>query len=125
MSDYEMHKGSLRPTDLVKDEMVYEYLRNYNGNNKWILNDKKRVLDNKSLDEGAINEYFYDIEEYTEINGKIYKIDENYCDDPDPDIFQMSENPDGSLDYLVRFYNGGCSFGEALDIAYKKIKNRD
>ena len=120
MSNYETHKGILRPTELVKEDLVKEYLKDYSGTSKWILNDKKRVQDNKPLQEGTINEYFYDyIDDYTEINGKIYKI-EDICFGDNNDLFEMKENPDGSLEYLVRFYNGGCGFREALGYASKK-----
>jgi len=124
MSNYETHKGILRPTELVKEDLVKEYLKDYSGTFKWILNDKKRVQDGKPLQEGTINEYFYDdIDDYTEINGKIYKIEDIRFDDDD--LFEIKENPDGSLEYLVRFYNGGCGFEEALDYASKKIKEKE
>ena len=122
MSDYETHKGILRPTDLTKEDVVREYLTNYSGDNKWILNDKKRILDNKPLSEGFINEHFNDIDDYFGINGKVYRIEDTRFDEED-DLLVMGENPDGSLEYLVRFYNGGCGFGEALEDSYNKLKN--
>jgi hypothetical protein len=120
MSDYEAHKGKLKPTELTKEDLVKEYLLSYSGTYKWVLNDKKRVQDNKPLPNSTIDEYFYEIEDYAEINGKIYKIQDKIFDDSD-DIFEMQENPDGTLEYMVKFYNGGCGFEEALKIASKKL----
>lgn len=34
----------------------------------------------------------------------------------------MDKNPDGTLSYIVKFYNGGCGFNEALEAAYERIK---
>ena len=123
MSDYELHKGILRPTELTTEDVVKEYLLNYDGSNKWILNDRKRVLEGKTLDEYSLDEYLYNIEGYVNVNNKIYKIEDKSFED-DTDIFQMLENPDGSLEYLVQFYNGGCGFFKALDIAFAKNINK-
>lgn len=38
------------------------------------------------------------------------------------DIFQGYENGDGSVDFVVSFYNGGCSLPEAIKEAYKNRK---
>jgi hypothetical protein len=117
MSDYETHKGILRPTDLTKEDVVKEYLLNYNGTNKWILNDKNRVLQNKQLQNGTINEHFNDLDDqYAYIKNKVYTIHNNSFDG-DIDLYIMEEKPNGELEYLVRFYNGGLGFGEALEEA--------
>ena len=34
-------------------------------------------------------------------------------------IFQATKNEDGSYDFLLQYYDGGCSFGEALEEAVK------
>lgn len=39
--------------------------------------------------------------------------------DPDDDIFRATKNEDGSIDFEVKYYNGGCSFNEALDEAIR------
>jgi len=35
----------------------------------------------------------------------------------------MKQNSDGTLEYLVRYYNGGCGFEKALEYAEEKMKN--
>ena len=115
MSDYESHKGTLYPTEHTKEELVYKYVET-SPDSSWEARYK-----NQDLDENIINEIFWDIEEYTEINGKIYKIQDKEFD-PDSDIFEMEKNEDGTLDYHVRFYNGGCGFEEALSTAAMDLK---
>jgi hypothetical protein len=122
MSDYETHKGKLKPTELTKEEVVKEYLMNYDSTNSYTLNNKKELEKTGSLDLDKITEIFPDIEEYAEINGKIYEIQDELFDDSN-DIFEMQENPDGTLKYMVKFYNGGCGFEEALGIASNKMNN--
>lgn len=41
----------------------------------------------------------------------------------DDDLCFAKQNPDGTLDYFLQYYNGGCSFGEALESALKKMKS--
>jgi len=37
--------------------------------------------------------------------------------DTDEDIFNSSENKDGTINFEVKYYNGGCGFNEALEYA--------
>jgi hypothetical protein len=53
-------------------------------------------------------------------DGKIYKV--SYKDiGESADIFEATERADGVIEFQTRFYNGGCSFDEALDYALKKV----
>jgi hypothetical protein len=120
MSDYEAHKGTLKPTNLTKTEVVRNYLLNYNGFSKYTIDNKKRLIKG-NLDKDIINEYFYELnDQYVCINNKVYEVhDENF--DYDNDLYLMEEKPDGSLKYFVRFYNGGGNFGETLEEAYRRL----
>jgi hypothetical protein len=120
MSDYETHKGTLKPTELTKEEVVYNYLRNYNGSGCYVLKDKKELEENNTLAKNTVDEYFYDVEQYTEVNGKIYEVQDNEFDGY-IDIFEAFKNSDGTINYIVKFYNGGCSFDEALEEATSKL----
>lgn len=53
-------------------------------------------------------------EKYYERNGTLYKV---VFDELDPydDIMEATINPDGSIDFEVKYYNGGGSMDEALD----------
>jgi hypothetical protein len=51
---------------------------------------------------------------------KIYKV--SYKDiGESANIFEATERADGVIEFQTRFYNGGCSFNEALDCAIKKV----
>lgn len=53
-----------------------------------------------------------------EINGLIWTVEkEDY--EPADDIFTSSKNEDGTIDFEVKYYNGGCGFNEAIDEAIK------
>jgi translation initiation factor 2 beta subunit (eIF-2beta)/eIF-5 len=120
LSDYETHKGTLKPTKYTKESLVKEYFNSYKGTNKYILTDKELII-NDELTDDIIDEYFLDtINEYIELNGIVYKISDTELNDDD--IYEMSKKEDGTLEYIVKFYNGGCGFEEALDTAYSTLK---
>ena len=52
----------------------------------------------------------------------IYKVKMEEVD-PDYDILRSNYNDNGVIDFEVRYYNGGCSFDEAVKKALKRIKN--
>ena len=117
MSDYETHKGTLKPTELSKEEVVGDFLRNYKGTNRYTLRYKED-LEKGTLTEEDINEFFQEIEEYTELNDIIYVVMDR-VQDGDAEFYELTKKENGELEYFVRFYNGGCSFNEALDMAHK------
>jgi len=119
MSDYEIHKGALKKTNLTKEKLVKEYLTNYSNTNNRILKDKEAMLKNEITNE-TINEYFLDsIDDFIELDNIVYEIIDNQFDDED--LYEMSKKNDNTYEYLVRFYNGGCGFEEALETAFSKI----
>ena len=57
---------------------------------------------------------------YVVRGGAIYKV-EMSDQDPHRNIFKASKNADGSYDFEVKYYNGGCSFYEAIDAALDRV----
>ena len=45
-----------------------------------------------------------------------------FKDISDDDIFEANLNKDGSISYIVSYYNGGCCFEEALETAIEKLE---
>lgn len=41
----------------------------------------------------------------------------------DDAIFQAKKNEDGSISFTVKYYNGGCSFNEAIGYAMENLEN--
>jgi hypothetical protein len=74
--------------------------------------------------------YYADKEEYfndqfqsiaIEIGNEVYKIKRDTYEDSS-DIFESVRNNDGTMFFQVKYYNGGCCFGEALEKAIKNGK---
>ncbi len=62
-----------------------------------------------------IYDHYYDA---VEIDGMVYAVEKTDID-PDYDIFNSTKNEDGTIDFEVKYYNGGCGFNEAIDEALK------
>ena len=60
-------------------------------------------------------------ENFVIINDKVYKI-EDYINHDDYDVFHASELPDGRIEFVVSYYNGGCSMNEAVEYAVQKME---
>lgn len=100
MSETEHFKGKLTPTGKTVDQyMKFVDTPSYYDDKKEHFNDEFRDV--------AI-----------EINGEVYAIVRNEYEDSD-DIFESTKNEDGTIDFQVKYYNGGCDFGEALEYALK------
>ena len=56
--------------------------------------------------------------------GKWYEVLEKDFNDGDDDYFIAKKNND-VIEFSVRYYNGGCSFNEALSTAIKNIKEKE
>lgn len=52
-----------------------------------------------------------------EIDGQIYTIEKEEIDDSN--LFLSKKNEDGTINFEIRYYNGGCSFDEAIREALK------
>jgi len=59
-------------------------------------------------------------ENYFLFNYKLYIIKKEELD-PNDDIISASFNEDGSIDFELKYYNGGASMQEALESAMKKL----
>lgn len=110
MSDTEAHKGTL-----------YKYSRG----NESLFDAISRYAESKSIEfDGTdpaeiIGDHFYD--ELIIVNGQLYTITDSEYDTGN-DIYQATMNADASISYVVQFYNGGCSFSEALQSAVSELK---
>lgn len=57
---------------------------------------------------------------YIICNDEVYKVVQNRELDGD-DVYHASLNSDGTVSYVLSFYNGGCGFSEALEYALNKL----
>lgn len=101
MSETVYFKGKLKPTG--KDLINYV--------------DDHDIPDYYDSDEEYFNDYLS--ESAIVIDGKVFEVERTQFEDSD-DIFESTKNEDGTIDFQVKYYNGGCCFGEALEYALKK-----
>jgi hypothetical protein len=78
------------------------------------------IGDKDISDYDDIEEYFTDnFYKYAVLfEGKVFIVDKQDIDQ-DTDVFNSSKNDDGSIDFEVKYYNGGCCFNEAMEEALK------
>lgn len=115
MSDYETRKGRCKEVMKHDNESYSEFCI------RLIKTYSSKKDDISNFDEEDLRWYLY------EENIAVLKKDRAYVivyedniDDYE-DIFHASKNEDGTIDFLLRYYNGGSSFDEALIIAINKI----
>ena len=60
-------------------------------------------------------------ERYVIACGEVYKVIEKNYKAIDDDIFNARDNGDGTIDYEVMYYDGGCSLNEAIEYALDDI----
>ena len=115
MSEVNTIKGKLREVYNKEKVSVIELM-------KMILNENN--IEYNVGDEDNIKDSFYDrfYDDYVIVGDRMFHV-ESRKDLREEDIFEASRNSDGTYDFLVQFYNGGCSFGEAIEEAMKKIKD--
>jgi len=80
-----------------------------------ILAKENHQIDYETAVECLQNEFY---REYVIVLGKIYKV-EMSTKDANYDVFQASKNEDGTISFTLKYYNGGCSFNEAIERALK------
>ncbi len=112
MSETEMITGKMREIILSK-EITFEKFA-------------KRILKSK-----GINEYWGDDwldtltldyeNEYAYINGKLYEMIDYKSYDIGDSVFEAVKNADNTISFVVSYYNGGCSFNEALETAIENL----
>lgn len=68
-----------------------------------------------------MEEIYYD---YVLLNDNIYEVVElNGLEDKN--IYELHDNKDGTMNFVLSYYNGGESFDEAMEEAYERMKRND
>lgn len=122
MSETVMYEGKLEKLELkgetksdkFKELLKYENIVTYEDLEDIDLSDEK--IEDIYWSEGLDETYFY-------IGGNYYKV-LTKKDKSDEDIFNIVDNGDGTYTYLLQYYNGGCSFSEAIEEGFKNIKGK-
>lgn len=112
MSETEHVTGKLVPVEIVGD----------------IENTARLILEKEKIDKPdyldtflqAVREELY--RNYVVCGGKIFKVEKFQT--LDDDVYNAHTNPDGSISFELSYYNGGCSFDEAVGYALKKMEEK-
>jgi hypothetical protein len=115
MSDTEVHKGRVIAVESKGDlESTAQAIIEEEG-----LSIDKETCNHDGSAVGEIGESLYG--KYLVVGDVIYKYEEDIKMDPYADIAEASANDDGSINFLVSYYNGGCCLNEAVESALKKL----
>lgn len=114
MSETETHIGKARIIQPKENQSLESLAQELCGIHKY---KKPPYLDTYTQ---VLRETGYD--KFIVTNDSILEILEDQPHDHECDILQASQNPDGTINFILQFYNGGCSFSEAMELALKKMK---
>jgi hypothetical protein len=110
VSDTEYWKGTLTPVDDIEvaaDESI-----------KRILGSDFDCSDGADTPSEQLYDKYW--KEFAIHNNRLYRVDKEKMDEY-ADIFNADDNGDGTYNFEVKFYNGGCCFIEAIDEALKGL----
>jgi len=110
MSETVYYKGKLKDVVRLDNETLEEQC-------KRIINCELDDDYYKTFKEMLLDEYY---DKYVIYGDILYSIVEKISLDADGSIFNMSNDDDGTLNFEVRYYNGGCSFDEAIECAFER-----
>lgn len=123
MSETEAFKGRLKEFVREPDETLLHYVIRF-IKAKGKENEIPQYMQHEDT-ENARN-IFFDVfykESGVLINDVIFEIVTMRSFEYD-DMFEASRNSDGTIDFTVKYYNGGCSFSEALERAFSKMNKK-
>ncbi len=105
MSEQEFYKGKLKPTNQIPEDFCeQEGVSLVSWNDSW---------------EEQVNDTFY--KDAVVIENQVFIV-EKEIQDPYDNVFEATKNDDGSYDFIVKYYNSGCGFDEAIEYALDKCK---
>ena len=104
MSSTEFHTGKLKKIDMKNyQNRGLEHQIPYLEGMGYEFNDVE-IIDN-----------YFDSDNVVKIDDNFYEIIEHICLDESDYVGQANDNPDGTISFMLHFYNGGCGFSEALE----------
>lgn len=117
MSQQETVTGKLKLIPKLPNETLEDQC-------KRICNDKGYFLEEPyDLENYSYLEYLQDefYGKYVDYKGDLYEVIQKK-DLDDLSIFNISKNQDGTFDFTLSYYNGGCCFSEAIGYAFEDME---
>lgn len=121
MSQNEAFKGKLKEFVRGRQETFSKYVLRFIKFKKQeipLCYSQKDIVDENA--EEMFKEIFYK-EVGVIVDNVIYEII-NIINLEEGDIFDVRRQSDGTIDFILRYYNGGCSFTEAMEEAFQKME---
>jgi len=113
MSRTETITGKIKPFPMIDGETKDQYIIRFADS------IGRKIGFDTTPDPYEFGELFND--EALMIGDTIYSII-NKTEHDEGDICHASKNEDGTIDFVLQFYNGGTYFEEMLDDALKKVR---
>jgi hypothetical protein len=96
-----------------------------NSSNETLEQQAKKILNNcelKSYNDTYLEQLLDNNHESIILyNDNLYEVLE-MKDCSETDIFEIDKNEDGTYNYHVSYYNGDCSFAEAIEEAFDRLE---
>lgn len=118
MSEQVCKTGKLKLVERYEEELWQQCKR--------ILEKEYNMeFDDTYVPEDYINDFIDETYlDYVLLDDNIYKIVE--LNDLEYDnIYDLHNNKDGTMNFILRYYEGGESFEEAIEEAYERMKDND
>lgn len=119
MSCTESYIGMIKeinlPSELIKVEEIIKFI----SLSFKIPEDKFEIDENNKITCIHSEKVILDIED-----GKWYEVLEKKCNNINEDFFIAKRN-NGIIDFSVQYYNGGCSFDEAISNSIENMTDND
>lgn len=115
MSETKMFKGTMKEVALPDGQSVEQFA--------------EKALRDKGVDDPWDGDWLSTLtldyqDKFAFVGDKLYEM-MDYKDISDEDICDASRNSDGSISFVVRYYNGGCGFDEVLEDAVEELSKEE
>lgn len=117
MSEDVLYKGILKPIPLADGETYEDFARKECEKNNIV---KSNIYNNYI--EALVDHYWNPEKYFFHEKSQILYIIDNTEYDPYNEIIEATENYDGSVEYILKYHNGGAGFDECLEEALDKMK---
>lgn len=117
MSNMESHVGKLRKVQRNEGQSVEDWCRE-----KCEDNGVPSML--PELYDSWKETLLYHLDFYEKfffVNDEIWEVYEHREFDDDDDIYEITPNPDGTISFTMRFYNGGTCLSECIEEGLEQL----
>lgn len=115
MSETVQYIGKLKPFSASKGESLTDQLLRFAKSKNEDISDFPTECENEAIN--WMKDRLY--EQFLIIDGVLFETEIKYSNTGD--IFFAKVEANGDISFILEFYNGGCCFQEAIEIALNKM----